>query len=149
MKKFLILLSAAALLCSCGTTTGPLYYWGANDSNGTSAYQNAAYRHYKKQSPEAICALLVTYENMIAHPGGTRMVPPPGICAEYGYLLLQPESAINFMEHATAQQKKVYENSADYAAYFQSRGKELLQMEIDNYPESAVFIQPLIKKLAQ
>lgn len=153
MKKSVIFLGFVMLLCSCGSTymgnNAPLYYWGSIDANGASDYERLAYRDYKKQSPESMCALLVAYQDIVAHPGGTRMVPPPGVCAEYGYLLLQPETAINFMEHATDAQKKVFENPADYSAYFSSRGKELLQMEMELYPESQVYIGPLVKKLGK
>jgi len=153
MRKALIITASVLLLASCGSlnngSTGSLYYWGHVDSRGASDYERMAYRDYKKQSPEAMCALLVAYEEMTAHPGGTRMVPPPGICAEYAYILLQPETAVNFMEHATDQQKKVFENAGDYSAYFQARGKELFQKEMELYPESAVFIGPLFKKIAK
>ena len=85
---------------------------------------------------------------MVTNPGGTRQVPPPGICAEYGYLLLQPETADTFMNNATSAQKKLF-LSQDYNALFLERGKEMLEKEIEYYPESAKFIRPLIKKLVR
>lgn len=155
MKKVLILFASVLFFTACGSMfssgskTDSLYYWGYVDSRGATEYERLAYRDYKKQSPESMCALLVAYEEMIAHPGGTRMVPPPGICAEYGFLLLQPETAVNFLEHATDQQKKVYENAGDYSSYFIDKGKDLFQKEMELYPESAVFIGPLYKKIAK
>jgi len=154
MRKLLITAASVLLLASCGildngSKTGALYYWGYVDSNGATDYERLTYRDYKKQSPEAMCALLVAYESMIAHPGGTRMIPPPGICAEYGFLLLQPETAVNFTEYATDQQKKVFENAGDYSSYFLTKGKELFQKEMELYPESAAFIGPLYKKIAK
>ena len=148
MKKIIALLLAAAAFASCGilAPTPPLYYWGG-ETNGTTAYEELAYRDFKTQTPEDICRLVFLYENMVSHPSGTRQVPPPGICAEYGYLLLQPTTATYFTEKATAQQKKIFEGS-DYGSLFTERGKELLQMELELYPESRQFIEPLIKKLA-
>ncbi|MCQ2183128.1 MAG: DUF4810 domain-containing protein [Bacteroidales bacterium] len=155
MRKSLILLASVLLLSSCGTLfnngggNGSLYNWGYVDSRGTTDYERLAYRDYKKQSPEAMCALLVAYEEMVAHPGGTRMVPPPGICAEYAFILLQPETAVNFLEYATDSQKKVFENAGDYSSYFQAKGKELFEREMELYPESAVFIGPIVKKIVK
>ena len=146
MKRIIILLAVAAALCSCG---GPstLYYWGGVQ-NGTTTYEHLTYKDYKTQSPEAICQLICAYEDMVLHPGGTRAVPPPGICAEYGYLLLQPNTAVAFSEKATAGQRR-YFSGTDYATLFYEHGKEMLQKELEYYPESRQFIEPLIKKLAQ
>lgn len=145
LKNLVLLALASAALCSCGvTSSGPLYYWGGY-ANGASEYENLAYRDYKKQSPEAICSLICAYEKMISNPGGSRKVPPPGICAEYGYLLLLPETATAFTEKATQAQRKVFEGG-DYVSLFNERAKEVLQMELDLYPESRTFIEPLVKK---
>ena len=88
------------------------------------------------------------YEDMVTYPGGTRRVPPPGICAEYGYMLLIPENAAIFAEHATAMQRRSFA-STDYDAFFAEKGKEMLQKEIELYPESAKFIAPLIERLCK
>ena len=147
MRKVLIALASAALLCSCGTPTTTLYYWGGY-SDGATAYEHLAYKSYDKQSPQSICGLVAVYENMVSHPGGSRQVPPPGICAEYGYLLLQPETATTFLENASSSQKSLF-GSTDYSVLFRERGQEMLEKEIEYYPESAKFIEPLIKKLAK
>ena len=146
MNKIIILALAVVMLSSCGTTN-TLYYWGGTQ-NGTTTYENLAYKSYKKQTPKSLCGLIAVYENMVTNPGGTRQVPPPGICAEYGYLLLTPGTAETFMNNATPAQKKLF-NSSDFNAAFLERGKEMLQKEIEFYPESAKFIEPLIKKLAR
>ena len=122
-----------------------MYYWGGW-MNGATAYENLAYKDYKTQTPEAICKLVCVYEDMVSSPGGTRQVPPPGICAEYGYLLLQPDTATTFTEKATSQQKQIFKGS-DFSVIFSERGKEMLQKELEYYPESKQFIEPLIKKL--
>ena len=94
MRKTALLLLAAALLSACGTTSD-LYSWGGY-RNKTSAYEDYAYQYYHRQTPESLCDLLACYEQMVSTPGGSRQVPPPGICAEYGYLLLLPETAVTF-----------------------------------------------------
>ena len=75
-------------------------------------------------------------------------MPPPGICAEYGYMLLIPENAEIFAKHATSSQKKTF-SSTDYAAFFPEKGKELMLKEVELYPESAKFISPLIERLCK
>lgn len=146
MKKVLVLMLSVMMLSSCGMTSS-LYYWGGTQ-NGTTAYENLAYQSYDKQTPKSICDLVVVYERMVSNPGGTRQVPPPGICAEYGYLLLQPETAETFLNNATYTQKRLFKTD-NYSVLFQERGKEMLEKEIELYPESARFIKPLIKKLAR
>ena len=88
------------------------------------------------------------YEEIVTYPGGARRMPPPGICAEYGYMLLIPENAAIFAEHATAMQKRTFD-SGDYASFFPVKGKEMLLKEIELYPESAKFIAPLIERLCK
>lgn len=146
MKKLLILSLVTFCLTSCGLTSS-LYYWGGVQ-NGTTTYENLAYKNYDKQTPESLCKLICMYEDIVSNPGGTRRMPPPGICAEYGYMLLIPENAAIFAEHATAMQKKTFA-SGDYATFFPEKGKELLQKEIELYPESAKFIAPLIERLCK
>lgn len=142
MRKYIfpILAVVACLLSSCGMTQ-PLYYWGGNEK-GTTAYENATYKSYKKQTPESLCAMLCTYEKMVQNPGGIRMVPPPGICAEYAYYLSLPETKEVWASTANASQKRILTRN-DFDAY----ATELFEMEIRNYPESAIFIKPLMEKL--
>lgn len=143
MRRLLILIVVVFALSSCGVTT--LYYWGG-EQNGTTTYENLAYQDYKTQTPEAICKLICTYEDIVRNPIGTRLVPPPGVCAEYGYLLLQPSTAQIFFEKATWSQKRVFRRD-DYDVFFVERGKEMMQMELEYYPESSKFIKPLIDRL--
>lgn len=146
MKKVLVTIIAAFCLTSCGMTSS-LYYWGGAQ-NGATAYENLAYKNYDKQTPESLCKLICMYEDIVSNPGGTRKMPPPGICAEYGYMLLIPENAIIFAEHATSMQKRTF-SSTDYTEFFPERGKELMQKEIELYPESEKFIAPLIVRLCK
>ena len=112
MKRLLILAVVSFSLASCGLTSS-LYYWGGAQ-NGTTTYENLAYRHYDKHTPESICRLICMYEDIVTHPGGMRRMPPPGICAEYGYMLLIPENAETFAKYATSMQKRTFASS-DYA----------------------------------
>lgn len=138
-----ILASALLLATSCGVSAPTtLYYWGGS-SGTTSAYDDASYRLSRKQSPEAVCRLICVYEDMVRHPGGSRQVPPPGICAEYAYLLLLPETATSFGETATREQMNYFEGG-DYATLFAERAEQMIQMEMDNYPESVPFLSRLL-----
>ena len=143
LKKLVLFLAAGLLLTACGPTAQILYNWGG-ESEGVTKYERLSYRSSAKQSPESVCSLLVLYEQMVSHPGGLRQVPPPGICAEYAWLLAQPETAIAFTEHATAKQKTALGFTE---AQFQQRSRDLFEMEMRLYPESVKFIKPLAERL--
>ena len=144
MKKVLLLSSLMLLLSSCVTTTS-MYYWGSV-SNGVSKYEHLTYKNYDQQTPESICDLVVLYEDMINNPGGTRNTIPPGICAEYGFLLIQESTLDSFEKYATKKQRRVFATD-DYASLFAEKGLEMLQKEIELYPESETFIAPFIQRL--
>ena len=144
MKRLFILTVVTFCLASCGTTSS-LYYWGGVQ-NGATTYEHLAYKNYDKQTPESICKLICMYEDVVTNPGGIRRMPPPGICAEYGYMLLIPENAEIFAKHATSMQRRTFA-STEYATFFPEKGKELMLKEIELYPESAKFIAPLIERL--
>ncbi len=149
MKKLLVVVVAGCLFCSCGTAE--LYNWGGsyNSGNGVfSMYEQRAYNFYEKQSPQSICELVCLYAEMVAEPGGVRQVVPPGIYAEYGYLLLQPQTAEAFEQHATNKQRKMFEFT-DYGASFYELGIAMMKKEVELYPESQKFIGPLIKKFSR
>lgn len=143
MRKLLILAFGILALSSCGPSS--LYYWGEDFSN-TLIYDRITYRNFKEQTPESICSMVAGFEEIINNPGGEREVVPPGVCAEYGYLLVQPTTAEYFAKYATSGQKKLF-SGTDYGTLFMEKGKELLQKELELYPESSVFILPLVNKL--
>ena len=145
MKKLFYAAIVVTLLSSCGPSR--MYYWGSTPmlDNGTSRYEELAYKNYNRQTPESICELLCLYEDMVNNPGGKRGVVPPGICAEYGYLLMLPSTAETFEKYATPKQKKVFSTS-DYAGAFPKMGEEMLKKEMELYPESTKFIEPLLKR---
>jgi len=143
MKRALIFTAAVLLLASCGTTSSALYDWGGTVNN-TYAYDHYSYKTFKTQDGKELCNLICTYERMITKPGGVRQTPPPGICAEYGYLLLQPQTLEIFEQYATPAQKKLF--GEDIGAVFFEKGNQLIQKEMELYPESQVFLMPLYKK---
>lgn len=139
MRRLLPLLLSTLLLVSCASSR--LYYWGGGSD--ITAYQRLTYEYYKSQSPDDLCRLLILYDDMVSHPGGKRGTVPPGICAEYGFLLLQPETASIFASNATQRQKKQL-SSIDFTAH----GVEMLNKEMELYPESQPFIAPLLQRLS-
>jgi hypothetical protein len=111
MKRnlFIILISLIAVSC---TQTKPLYNW--------RGYDDAVYSYTKNSDEKSTERLIKIYEKLINNSGGTREVPPPGICADYGYLLIKKGET--------------------------EKGKELLTKEITLYPESKVFIERILKR---
>ena len=146
MKRLLLFTVIALCLSSCGTITS-LYYWGGIHKE-TTVYEHLTYKNSSKHSPETICKLICMYEDMVSNPGGTLKAVPPGIHAEYGYMLLNPESAVIFAKYATDAQKKTFKSS-DYTSLFPEMGKKMMQKEIELYPESSYFLEPLIERLCK
>ena len=150
MRKVLLLGVVALALASCETTNQNLYDWGSARSNSNSndgtLYEQSFYRYYDLQAPENLCNLLCAYDEIINNPGGARNVPPPGICAEYGYLLLSPGTAETFSSNATEWQKERF-NTADFTTQFRELGLLMFQKEMEFYPESATFIKPILERL--
>lgn len=116
MKKTFVLGLFCLLLVSCVTTTPaskPLYSW--------NNYQEEMYSYAKEENGENLKKLMKTYQNIIDKQTGSRKVIPPGICADYGYLLYK-------------QGKK-------------EEGLSFLNKEMVLYPESSVFVSRIIKNL--
>ena len=142
MGRILAWLTATLLLAACGPTAQVLYNWGG-ESGGVTEYERRAYRTSASQTPESTCAMLAMYERLVSNPGGWRKVPPPGICAEYAWLLVQPGTAETFEKYASSREK---ERVGDVAS-FPEKSRALFEMEMHYYPESAVFIKPLAERL--
>lgn len=118
MNKSIIYLSGTCFclafsLSSCMTPVKSLYSW--------DKYDTAVYTYYKKQTPKSLEKVTKMYEKITTDPRGTRQVPPPGACAEYGYLLcLQGK---------------------------QAQGIPLLEKEMELYPESKKFVERIISSI--
>ena len=114
MKKVLLVVFSASLvmlLASCGTTK--MYSW--------YDYQEDYYNYVKKSDKESMENLIKTYDMIISKQTESRGIVPPGIYADYGYLLLQNGKT--------------------------KEGKAMLEKEVELYPESAVFVNSLLKRV--
>lgn len=103
-----------AILMLAGCVPKALYNWGNYDSY--------VYSYVKSPNDESLNALMKECDALISNCG-TRNVPPPGLCADYGFLLLK--------------NGKIEE------------GKAMLKKEIELYPESKVFIERTLKRISQ
>lgn len=140
MKHLLLPLIFVWLLSSC-TTTSNMYYWGTTSDKVTS-YERVAYIYYKSQTPESICALIENYQKIINKCVDNESMIPPGICAEYGYILLNPDNEAYFDEYATKSQKKLMSG-----VVFLEQGKKMLEKEVALYPEARKFLEPIISRI--
>ncbi|MEI6556669.1 MAG: DUF4810 domain-containing protein [Paludibacter sp.] len=113
MKKIILMAFALCAMYSC--TTQKLYSW--------SNYESTSYNYLKASNDQTSAELLKSYQEIINKQNGTRGVVPPGVYADYGFLLLQLNKT--------------------------KEGKEMLMKEIELYPESKVFIDRILKKLEQ
>lgn len=114
MKRIIFISITIFLLVSC-TTQKPLYSWGK--------YENASYNYLKNSDEESTQKLIESYQEIIEKQKGSRGVVPPGIYADYGFVLLQKNKT--------------------------EEGKAMLKKEIELYPESKVFIERILKMLEQ
>ncbi|MDR1155091.1 MAG: DUF4810 domain-containing protein [Bacteroidales bacterium] len=112
IKKLLFALCLPLMAISCAPQKN-LYNWGG--------YQEASYQYMKSNTDKDLEKLLERYQYLIDNQKGGRMAVPPGIYADYGFLLVK--------------QGKVEE------------GIKLMKMEVALYPESAVFVERIIKRI--
>jgi hypothetical protein len=111
MKKIILIAFSVCALYSC--TTQRLYSWGN--------YETTSYNYLKATNDKTSADLVKSYQELIKKQTGSRGVVPPGIYADYGFLLLQMNQT--------------------------EKGREMLMKEIELYPESKVFIDRILKKL--
>lgn len=81
-------------------------------------YETASYAYTKEPTEQNERNLITTYRQLIEQPKGARKVAPPGMCAELGYMYYKKGDKANATKY--------------------------LQMEIELYPESAVFIKRIL-----
>ena len=110
MKKISIAVLGVIFLASCQTQQ-TLY----SDS------EDATYVYTKRTTDEALEKAMVQYQKVIARQNGLRKTVPPGVNAEYGYLLCK--------------------------AGRKQEGLALLRAEVQAYPESEKFISRIINQL--
>ena len=115
MKKliFPVAVIAAMFAVSSCTTTKMLYSW--------YDYEDATYQYSKKSTEELQVKVLEQYKKITEKQRGVRGVVPPGMYAEYGYLL--------------------------YKTGKKDEGLAFLKKEVELYPESDTYISRIIKQL--
>ena len=115
MKKliFLVAVIAAMLAVSSCTTTKTLYSW--------YDYEDATYQYHKRSTEELQVKVLEQYKKITEKQRGVRGVVPPGMYAEYGYLLCKIGK--------------------------KDEGLAFLKKEVELYPESDTYISRIIKQL--
>lgn len=113
MKTTIISVLAVLALGSCTTTKPTLYSW--------YNYEDATYQYSKKRTDELKVKVLEQYKRLTDKQKGTRGAVPPGLYAEYGYML--------------------------YMSGKKDEGLEFLKKEIQMYPESDKYISRIIKQL--
>lgn len=109
---FVALVSLVLSLQSC-MVTNTLYSW--------HNYEDATYQYNKKHTDDLKNSVLKEYNKMIDNQYGIRKTVPPGMYAEYGYML-----------------------------YFNGKkeeGLKFLKKEIELYPESEKYISRIINQL--
>lgn len=111
--KILFLAVVVLLVLSSCSTTQPLYSW--------YGYENATYQYNKEPTEELQVKMLEQYKKLTDKQKGTRGVVPPGLYAEYGYLLVK--------------------------AGKKEEGLSFLKKEVALYPESDKYISRIIKQL--
>ena len=112
MKKIILSWAIIALFASCSSTK-TLYSW--------YNYEDATYQYNKKRTDETKVKMMEQYLKLIQKQKGTRKVVPPGLYAEYGYVL--------------------------YMGGKKEEGLDFLKQEIKLYPESETYISRIIKQL--
>ncbi len=110
MKKTIIISLSVILLTACSVQK-PLYTW--------SNYTNTSYNYLKNSDEKSTQELIKSYQAIIDKQKGSRGVVPPGIYADYGFILLQANKI--------------------------AEGKAMLMQEIALYPESKIFIERILK----
>jgi len=113
MKKLIIVVFSAILLGSC--STGQLYYW----DNYTMTSYNVKKEPTEKNKSEHTSVL----KRIIEKSQKNRMRVPPGIYAEYGFVLMN-------------------DNKVD-------EGVKFLKLEKETYPESATLMDLVINKIGK
>ena len=107
----LYVFSIFCLLFTSCVSKKELYFW--------DKYDVSSYLYLKNIDEKSTQDLITTYETIISRQNEIRKVVPPGIYADYGFILLQTGKT--------------------------EKGNLMLQKEINLYPESKIFIDRILK----
>jgi hypothetical protein len=116
-RDALLIILVLFLISSCAPPTA-LYTWGSKKKYN---YHNASYNYLKVNDEKSIDILKSSYIDIINKQKGTRKTVPPGIYADYGFLLF----SLNEDE----------------------KGAQMLKQEMILYPESTIFITRILNML--
>jgi hypothetical protein len=111
MKTIQLLIGMTFVLCLASCAPKTLYSWGN--------YDDTSYVYLKHSDEKSTGELIKTYRQLIEKQEGTRKTVPPGIYADYGFILLQANKT--------------------------EEGRAMLEKEIALYPESKIFIERILK----
>ena len=108
MKTLILLIGfiLSIIIVGCGTTSKDTFYWGD--------YSTTLYEYKKNPGEETFEAHKKELMSLMEYSTENNKTVPPGLNAEYGYILLKEG--------------------------FEDEGLEYLSKEIELYPESAPFI---------
>ena len=93
MKNLLIVSALALMMGSCATAPRTLYAW--------HDYADKTYEYSKRPTDELKNQVLEEYKLMVEKQNGSRGVVPPGMLAEYGYMLYRlgkTEEGLKYMQ---------------------------------------------------
>ena len=107
MRLIFIFLVSFLVLYGCGTTSKDTFYWGN--------YSLTLYDYKKNPDEKTLEAHKKEILSVIEYADKWERKVPPGVYAEYGYLLLKEGN--------------------------ETEGMEYLDKEVTLYPESSVFIE--------
>ena len=114
MKKYIYIIILSIAVSSCGSSK-KLYSWGK--------YEQASYNYLKKADEKSTEKIIKEYNSVISKQKGTRKMIPPGMLADYGFLLIQKGNMVD--------------------------GIANLKKEISLYPESKIFIDRILKMIEE
>lgn len=111
MKRILLLFIFLGFVTGC-TTQKPLYYWGN--------YSSSLYKYKKAPTEENLKAHKAVLQKIIDESNNMSLRVPPGVCCEYGYLLLiegKQEEAMRYFEL----EEKTYPESKPFLDRFRAK----------------------------
>jgi len=111
MKRYFFLLLSFGFLIGCAAQK-PLYYWGD--------YSSSLYKYKKAPTEENLNAHKAVLLKIVDESNKMNLRVPPGVCCEYGYLLLKEgkqEEAMRYFEL----EEKTYPESKPFLDRFRAK----------------------------
>ena len=112
MRKTLITLFFISIFAAGCATHEPLYYWGN--------YSNSLYKYKKTPTPENQAAHKVVLVKIIEESNKANKRVPPGVCCEYGYILLKEGKTQEALQYFDLEEK-AYPESKPFLDRLRSR----------------------------